>query len=143
MADRNRAGAYLPMLIAGAGMFGGLAVLNYYLQQNLGFSPVRTGLAFLPMVAITMIRGRPSPHLIGLAQLHGYTTAFWWSAAIFASGAIIAGALLRSGPLPGPASHPSPAPPPRRRMPPRSRRHQRRRRRPSKREIQALSLIHI
>ena len=42
------------MLIAGAGMFGVLLFLNFYMQQNLGFSPVRTGLAFLPMVALTM-----------------------------------------------------------------------------------------
>jgi Major Facilitator Superfamily len=54
VADRNRAGAYLSMLIAGAGMFGVLLFLNFYMQQNLAFSPVRTGLAFLPMVALTM-----------------------------------------------------------------------------------------
>jgi EmrB/QacA subfamily drug resistance transporter len=54
VADRNRAGAYLGMLVAGAGLFGIMLFLNYYMQQNLGFSPVRTGLAFLPMVALTM-----------------------------------------------------------------------------------------
>ena len=48
MADRNRAGAYLAMLLSGAGMFGILLFLNYYMQQNLGYSPVITGLAFLP-----------------------------------------------------------------------------------------------
>jgi hypothetical protein len=31
--------------------------------------------------------------------VHGYDTAFWWSAAIFAGGAVIAGLLLRRGPL--------------------------------------------
>jgi hypothetical protein len=31
--------------------------------------------------------------------VHGYDTAFWWSAAIFAAGAVIAGLLLRRGPL--------------------------------------------
>jgi EmrB/QacA subfamily drug resistance transporter len=49
--DRNRAGAYLTMLCAGAGMFGIFLFLTYYLQQTLGFSPVLTGVAFLPMVA--------------------------------------------------------------------------------------------
>jgi hypothetical protein len=39
------------MLIASAGMFGVFLFLTYYLQQTLGFSPVVTGLAFLPMVA--------------------------------------------------------------------------------------------
>ena len=38
------------MLIASAGMFVSLLFLTYYLQQTLGFSPVVTGLAFLPMV---------------------------------------------------------------------------------------------
>jgi len=32
------------------GMFGVFLFLTYYLQQTLGFSPVSTGLAFLPMV---------------------------------------------------------------------------------------------
>jgi predicted MFS family arabinose efflux permease len=52
--NRNRGGAYLAMFLSGAGMFGVLLFLNYYMQQNLGYSPVKTGLAFLPMVALTM-----------------------------------------------------------------------------------------
>ena len=51
VTDRNRGGAYLTMLITSAGMFGIFLFLTYYLQQTLGFSPVVTGLAFLPMVA--------------------------------------------------------------------------------------------
>jgi hypothetical protein len=47
----------------------------------------------------TLVHGRPSPGLLGLGLVHGYTTAFWWSAAIFACGAVLAGALLRRGPL--------------------------------------------
>jgi EmrB/QacA subfamily drug resistance transporter len=47
--DRNRGGAYLTILIAGLGIFGVFLFLTYYMQQNLGFSPIRTGLAFLPM----------------------------------------------------------------------------------------------
>jgi hypothetical protein len=31
-------------------MFGILLVVTYYLQQQLGFSPIRNGLAFLAMV---------------------------------------------------------------------------------------------
>ena len=37
--DRNRGGAYLSMLIAGAGLFGTFFFLTYYLQQTLGYSP--------------------------------------------------------------------------------------------------------
>jgi EmrB/QacA subfamily drug resistance transporter len=55
VTDRNRAGAYLAMLLSGAGMFGILLFVNYYMQQNLGYSPVITGLAFLPMVAMLMV----------------------------------------------------------------------------------------
>jgi EmrB/QacA subfamily drug resistance transporter len=218
--DRNRGGSYLAILILGAGMFGIFLFLTYYLQQTLGFSPVVTGVAVLPMVALialtanlstivllprvgpkplvtlgmllaaggmlwltgigvhssyagavlgplllagagfgftiapsintgtfgvapqdagvasatvntgqqiggsigtsllntifasavasyltahirpgTLVGGHPSPHLTGLALVHGYTTAFGWSAVIFAAGAVICGTLLRRGPL--------------------------------------------
>jgi EmrB/QacA subfamily drug resistance transporter len=50
VADRNRGAAYLGILIVGAGMFGIFLFLTYYMQQTLGYSPVLTGLAFLPMV---------------------------------------------------------------------------------------------
>jgi MFS family permease len=53
--DRNRAGAYLGMLIAGAGMFGIFLFAAYYLQTTLGYSPVVTGFAFLPIVAMLMV----------------------------------------------------------------------------------------
>jgi hypothetical protein len=48
--DRNRGGAYASMLIASAGMFGTFLFLTYYLQQTLGYSPLVTGFAFLPIV---------------------------------------------------------------------------------------------
>ncbi len=47
--DRNRGGAYLSMLIAAAGLFGIFLFLTYYLQQTLGYSPLVTGVAFLPI----------------------------------------------------------------------------------------------
>jgi EmrB/QacA subfamily drug resistance transporter len=218
--NRNRGGAYLTMLIAASGMFGIFLFLTYYLQQTLRFTPVITGVAFLPMIACTMIfsitcnvvlmprvgprplapvglllaagglvlltrigvhsdyatavlpsllligaglgmvfapvfntgtfgvaphdagvasatintgqqlggsigtsllntifastvaayilshispatfvHGHPSPQLTQLSLIHGYTTAFWWSAAIFLGGAVVAVILLRSGPL--------------------------------------------
>jgi EmrB/QacA subfamily drug resistance transporter len=53
--DRTRGGSYLALALAGAGIFGVFLFLTYYLQQNLGFSPVRTGLAFLPMTAAIMV----------------------------------------------------------------------------------------
>ena len=49
--DRNRGGAYLSMLIVGASLFGIFLFLSYYLQQSLGYSPLVTGVAFLPFSA--------------------------------------------------------------------------------------------
>ena len=205
--DRDRGGAYFAIGITGAGMFGVFLFLTYYLQQTLGFSPVETGLAFLPLsfaimltatsataqlmprfghkpliviglamaavgmvllaqvgvdseylthvlpglivmglglglvfapgmsiatigvdphdagVASAMVNTTQQvggsigtallstlfasavsgfiadngPRAAGEAAVHGYTTAFWWSAAIFAVGAIVSLLLLRSG----------------------------------------------
>ncbi|HUA48443.1 MAG TPA: MFS transporter [Solirubrobacteraceae bacterium] len=53
--DRNRGGSYLSVLISGAGLFGVFLFLTYYLQKTLLYSPVVTGLAFLPMVAMIII----------------------------------------------------------------------------------------
>ncbi|MEV7008951.1 MFS transporter [Streptosporangium sp. NPDC051022] len=48
--DRNRGAAYLMVAIAGIGMFGVFLFLAYHLQQVLAFTPLMTGVAFLPMV---------------------------------------------------------------------------------------------
>jgi EmrB/QacA subfamily drug resistance transporter len=49
--DRNRGGAYLSVGLSVIGMFGLFLFLTYYLQTVKGYSPVKTGLAFLPMTA--------------------------------------------------------------------------------------------
>ncbi len=54
-ANRNRGASFLAMLISGAAMFGVFLFLTYYLQNNEGYSPVLTGVAFLPMTALIMI----------------------------------------------------------------------------------------
>jgi EmrB/QacA subfamily drug resistance transporter len=229
--DRNRGGAYLTIFVVGAAMFGLFLFLTFYLQTTLRFSPVLTGVAFIPAVAALMIfaqisnvvllqRIGPRPlTLAGLlisaagmvwltrigvhssyasavlgplvvtgiglglsvapsfntgtygvapndagvasatlnvgqqlggsigtallntiattaaatfaashltpsiaaspaaraavratAAVHGYTTAFWWTAGIFAGGAIICAALLRGGPLIPETSAPARAP---------------------------------
>jgi MFS family permease len=53
--DRNRGGAYIAVAAAGAGIFGVFLFLTYYLQETLGYSPVKTGLAFLPMTACLIV----------------------------------------------------------------------------------------
>ncbi|MEY9858854.1 EmrB/QacA subfamily drug resistance transporter [Catenulispora sp. GAS73] len=50
ITDRNRGGAYLTIGIAVVAMFGAFLFLTYYLQVVLGYSPLKSGLAFLPMV---------------------------------------------------------------------------------------------
>ncbi|WP_165984737.1 MFS transporter [Streptomyces sp. YIM 98790] len=51
VADRNRGGAYLTLGIAIISMFGLFLFLTFYLQVVLDYSPLLTGVAFLPMVA--------------------------------------------------------------------------------------------
>ncbi|MEU6842587.1 MFS transporter [Streptomyces sp. NPDC046716] len=55
LKDRNRAGCFLTMGLATIGMFGLFLFMTYYLQGILGYSPVRTGLAFLPMSVAIII----------------------------------------------------------------------------------------
>jgi EmrB/QacA subfamily drug resistance transporter len=63
--DRDRGGSFLAMGLAGAGIFGVFLFLTYYLQQTLGFSPIKTGLAFLPMtVAIVLAATTASTRLL-------------------------------------------------------------------------------
>jgi EmrB/QacA subfamily drug resistance transporter len=53
--DRNRAGCFLTMGLAVIGMFGLFLFMTYYLQAVMAYSPVRTGLAFLPMTAAIIV----------------------------------------------------------------------------------------
>jgi Major Facilitator Superfamily len=49
--NRFRGGAYLAIGLSAIGVFGIFLFLTYYLQLTLAYSPVRSGLAFLPMIA--------------------------------------------------------------------------------------------
>ncbi len=46
--DRNRGGSYLVALILGTALFGTFLFLSYYMQQTLGYSTLKSGVAFLP-----------------------------------------------------------------------------------------------
>ncbi len=85
--DRNRGGAYLSMLIGTAGLFGIFLFLTYYLQQTLGYSPLVTGFAFLPMsvglivmanlaTIVLMPRFGPKP-LVALGMLSAAGGSAW------------------------------------------------------------------
>jgi EmrB/QacA subfamily drug resistance transporter len=53
--DRARGGAYASIAIAGSSVFAVFLFLTFFMQQNLGYSPLKTGLAFLPMTAMIFI----------------------------------------------------------------------------------------
>ncbi len=46
--DRNRGGAFLASMLVGIALFGVFLFLTYYLQGTLGYSPLKSGFAFLP-----------------------------------------------------------------------------------------------
>ena len=64
LTDRNRGGAYLGLTLASAGLFGVFLFLTYYLQATLGYSPIKTGLAFLPMIGAIMLTATTSTALV-------------------------------------------------------------------------------
>jgi hypothetical protein len=69
--DRARGGAYASIALAGGGVFGVFLFLTFYMQQNLGFSPLTTGLAFLPMTATVVVAATtvvPGLIIIGLGM---------------------------------------------------------------------------
>jgi EmrB/QacA subfamily drug resistance transporter len=85
--DRNRGGAYLSFFIAAAGLFGTFLFLTYYLQQTLAYSPLVTGVAFLPIsgglvvasnlsTIVLMPRFGPKP-LVASGMLAASGAAVW------------------------------------------------------------------
>ncbi|MFC6155165.1 MFS transporter [Kribbella jiaozuonensis] len=78
--DRNRGGSYLASLLVFAGLFAMFLFLSYYFQYNLGYSALKSGIAFLPFsigiivtsgaVSAVLPRTGPKPlMLIGLAMV--------------------------------------------------------------------------
>ncbi|MFG2606230.1 MFS transporter [Streptomyces sp. NPDC048514] len=66
LRDRNRSGGYAAMLLVGAGMFAMYYFLTLYMQQVLGFSAMRTGLAYLPLsLGMFVSGGFLAPRLVG------------------------------------------------------------------------------
>jgi MFS family permease len=55
LLDRNRGASFTVLAISGAGMFGVFLFLTYYMQGTLGYTAVKTGLGFLPMIGALMV----------------------------------------------------------------------------------------
>lgn len=49
IADRNRGGANLAVMLLVVGLFGVFFFMSFYFQEVLGYSPLKTGVAFLPV----------------------------------------------------------------------------------------------
>jgi MFS family permease len=53
--DRARGGSYTTLFLTGAGIFAVFLFLTYFLQAQLRFSPLSTGLAFLPLTGALIV----------------------------------------------------------------------------------------
>jgi EmrB/QacA subfamily drug resistance transporter len=62
--ERNRAGAFLVSLLMGLSMFGMFLFLVYYLQGTLGYSALKSGLAFLPFSAGVIVAAGLASNLL-------------------------------------------------------------------------------
>ena len=64
--DVSRAGSFIARLLLIAGMFGTFFFLTQFLQTIMGFSPLRAGVAFLPMTIALFAVSRLAPKLMPL-----------------------------------------------------------------------------
>ncbi len=55
LANRSRTGAYLVMLCLATAMFGIFFFLTIFVQEVLGYSALRSGVAFLPFAAVVVL----------------------------------------------------------------------------------------
>jgi EmrB/QacA subfamily drug resistance transporter len=63
--NRNRSGSFAMMLCIGIALFSMFYFLTQYLQNVLGYSPIRTGVGFLPMTAGIVVAAMLSSRLVG------------------------------------------------------------------------------
>ena len=66
--DRTRGGSYVAVGISGIAIFGVFLFLTYYLQTVKGYSPVTSGLAFLPMIGCILLSSNVSS-IVALPRL--------------------------------------------------------------------------
>ncbi len=62
-ADASRSASFVARLLLVAGMFGMFFFLTQFVQEVLGFSPLRSGIAFLPMTVALFGVSRMAPRL--------------------------------------------------------------------------------
>ena len=64
LADRNRSGAYLIMLCVATGLFALFFFLTLFIQDVLGYSAVRTGIAYLPFAVGVVVASALASQLV-------------------------------------------------------------------------------
>ena len=64
LRSRDRSGAYLISLCIGTALFGMFFFLTLFVQNVLGYSPLKTGVAYLPMVAMILVATAASSQLV-------------------------------------------------------------------------------
>jgi len=64
LRSRDRSGAYLLSLCIGTALFGMFFFLGIFTQQVWGYSPLKSGLSFLPMVASILVASALSSQLV-------------------------------------------------------------------------------
>jgi EmrB/QacA subfamily drug resistance transporter len=82
--NRNRSGSYLIMLGLAAALFGMFFFLTLFVQEVLGYSPLKAGLAFLPVSAVIIVTAQLVARLLPLVGPKRF---------------MVAGALLATGGL--------------------------------------------
>ncbi|MFF8845083.1 MFS transporter [Streptomyces sp. NPDC015127] len=100
-ADRNRSGTYLIMMSLSAAMFGMFFFIVLFVQNVLGYSPITSGLAFLPVTVMIVTAAGisskllpvlgPKPFLVAGAVLTGGGMA--WLTAIGPDSSYLGGVL--------------------------------------------------
>jgi EmrB/QacA subfamily drug resistance transporter len=94
--DRGRGGAVLAVGVVAIGVFGTFLLMTYYMQVVKGYSPIKTGVAFLPIIASTLVAAAgiaarlipkvPPRALLGPGMLLVATGLVWFSTVEYDTG---------------------------------------------------------
>ena len=77
VCNPNRAGSFITILLAVTGMFGTFLFLTYLLQTIDHFSPLKTGIAFFPLMAMSVPGGDPGGEPADATRADPVARGFW------------------------------------------------------------------
>ena len=101
LADRNRTGANLVMLCIGTAVFGMFFFLTVFLQSAWGYSALKTGVAYLPLMAGILVASGAAAQLVPrvgarpllLAGAPATASGLYWLSRLTEHGSYASGAL--------------------------------------------------